>query len=80
MLNTFEKGALLALLLVIILIIVALISATPIVKFISGKLEGKKMGDRIIAVTQYVFILVVMVVSTASLLSSSFNPFIYFRF
>ena len=64
----------------IVLIIVALISATPIVKFVGSKLIEKKNGEKLVRVTQYVFILVVMLVSTASLLSSSFNPFIYFRF
>ena len=63
-----------------VIIIVALISATPIAKFVGSKLIEKKNGEKLVSVTQYVFILVVMLVSTASLLSSSFNPFIYFRF
>jgi len=64
----------------ILIIVVACITATPIFKYIGIKLKEKKNGEKIIWTSQYVFSVVVLIVSTATLLASSFNPFIYFRF
>lgn len=64
----------------ILLIAVACVTATPIFKYIGIKLKEKRNGENIIWISQYVFSVVVLVVSTATLLASSFNPFIYFRF
>lgn len=64
----------------ILIIVVACITATPIFKYIGIKLKEKKNGEKVIWASQYVFSVVVLIVSTATLLASSFNPFIYFRF
>lgn len=63
-----------------LILIVACITATPIFKYIGIKLKEKKNGEKIIFASQYVFSIVVLIVATATLLASSFNPFIYFRF
>mgnify|MGYP003288669245 CR=1 FL=1 len=63
-----------------LILIVACITSTPIFKYIGIKLKEKKNGEKIIFVFKYIFSILVLVVSTATLLSSSFNPFIYFRF
>ena len=64
----------------ILLIAVACVTATPIFKYIGIKLKEKKNGENIIWAAQYAFSVIVLVVATATLLASSFNPFIYFRF
>ena len=58
--------------------IIGIILSTPIIKIISGKLEQKQTNTRSILIT--VVYIGIFVLSTASLVSDSFNPFLYFRF
>ena len=61
-----------------IIIIIGIILATPIVSKLFKKLEEKKTNIRSILITGvYIGILLL---STASLVSDSYNPFLYFRF
>ena len=55
---------------------VALFGATPLCKKLCEKIEGKKGGGIITAIS----ICVILIVSTAYLVDGSFNPFLYFRF
>jgi len=57
------------------IIIISLIGITSIVK---EKL--KKGNSKIIDALEIIFIIIVFILSVSSLISSSFNPFIYFRF
>ena len=61
-----------------IIIIIGIILATPIVSKLFKKLEEKQTNIRSILITGvYIGILLL---STASLVSDSYNPFLYFRF
>ncbi len=64
----------------ITLLIIASIASTPIIKSIMKKIQGKKMLNRLIDVAEPICIVGLLTICTASLLSNSFNPFIYFRF
>ncbi|MBR3978718.1 MAG: MBOAT family protein [Oscillospiraceae bacterium] len=59
-----------------LLFAVALVGATPAVKQLAGRLEGKGIG----LVLETVLILALLLVCTAYLVDGSFNPFLYFRF
>lgn len=56
--------------------IAGMVLSTPVLRVLHKKLEGKK----VLFVLEAVFAVVVMVLSVASLVSDSYNPFIYFRF
>ncbi|MDE6025719.1 MAG: MBOAT family protein [Lachnospiraceae bacterium] len=59
--------------------VIAFIAATPFPKKVAAKLmENKKEGFQ--AVVSSIFILAVLILSTAFLASEAFNPFLYFRF
>ena len=61
-----------------IIIVIGLILSTPIISKLLKKLEEKQSNIRSILITGvYIGILVL---STASLVSDSYNPFLYFRF
>ena len=59
-----------------LLFVIALIGATPLVKQLATRLEGKKVG----LVLETVLMLLLLLVCTAYLVDGSFNPFLYFRF
>lgn len=62
-----------------VFVLIAFVAATPIPKLAISKLfEGKK--NVVVTVCSSVFILVVLLLSTAFLASEAFNPFLYFRF
>ena len=61
-----------------IIIILGIILSTPLIAKIFKKLEEKKTNTRSI-VMSFIYISI-LVFSTASLVSDSFNPFLYFRF
>lgn len=59
-------------------LILAFIGATPLPKKITGKFK-KKFGTAF-AILEPCFLLLLMLIATAYLVNSSFNPFLYFRF
>lgn len=63
-----------------VLIIASIIGATAIPMNVVNKMANKKCIKTIIDVCEIIFILVIMIVSTAFLVSGSYNPFLYFRF
>lgn len=56
--------------------LVGCVLSTPVAKVLYGKIRGAKGA----VVIETLFCLVIMVLSIASLVSESYNPFIYFRF
>lgn len=61
------------------IIIVAIIGATPILKNFVNKLKETKF-NKLINIIQPVFMIVLLVIVTSSLIDNSYNPFLYFRF
>ena len=59
-----------------VIIIIAIIASTPLSKIIIQKLKYKK----IINILEVIYYFVLLLIVTAFLVDSSFNPFLYFRF
>lgn len=64
----------------ITIILIACISATPVLKTVSTKIKDKKILSKALSVLEPICLMGLLIICTASLLSNSFNPFIYFRF
>ncbi len=64
----------------IILLIIASIASTPIIKAIVNKIKEKKILNKLVSIAEPICFIGLLTICTATLLSSSFNPFIYFRF
>ncbi len=62
-----------------IIFIIGIISATPLVKYLVNKINFKKK-DFILEMGYTLFLMIVLILSTAYLIDASFNPFLYFRF
>lgn len=60
------------------IILIGIILSTPILKKIFGKLEEK--NNKVINVFTSLCYIGILLLSTASLVSDTFNPFLYFRF
>lgn len=58
------------------IIIVAAIASTPL----AAKLYSRFSNTRYIWIAEVIFCLIILVISTASLVKQSYNPFLYFRF
>ena len=58
------------------LLVVAGIASTPL----GAKLYGKVAGTKYIWIAETLFVGLVLIISTASLVNQSYNPFLYFRF
>ncbi len=63
-----------------LILVIAAVGATPVPKYIVGRLKETKAGDAVISVLSPVFAAVIIVLCTAYLVDGSFNPFLYFRF
>ncbi len=63
----------------IVLIIISLIGSTTILKNLYQKLRKGKY-NKVINILEIIYIPLILILSISILLSSSFNPFIYFRF
>ena len=63
-----------------VVFIIAIIGATPFAKNIVEKLSKNKSWNKIINVLELIFVAVIMIIVTAYLVDSSYNPFLYFRF
>lgn len=62
------------------LIAIAVIGATPLPKRIWTFCSNKKFGETVTALLQPLLVTIGLLISTAYLVDSSFNPFLYFRF
>ncbi len=61
-----------------ILLCIGILFCTPLIKTLKEKMEARK--SRTFAILSTLFLILVFVLSVASLVSSSYNPFIYFNF
>lgn len=61
-----------------LIIIIGIILSTPLPKMLLDKLESKK--SNIISICTSLIYIAILLLSTASLVSDSYNPFLYFRF
>ncbi len=64
----------------LIILIISIIGATPIMKNIIEKLRKSKIMDNIINIIEPIFMIFLLIIVTAYLVDSSYNPFLYFRF
>ena len=62
------------------ILIVAIIASTPICKNIIEKLKKKNLINNIINILEPFYIIILLLLVTAYLIDSSYNPFLYFRF
>lgn len=62
----------------LIILLIAIIGSTPIAKTIVEKL--KKKYPKTINVLEMIFLIILLIVCVAYIVSGSFNPFLYFRF
>ena len=62
------------------ILIVAIIASTPICKNIIEKLKKNNLINNIINILEPFYIIILLLLVTAYLIDSSYNPFLYFRF
>ena len=60
----------------IVILIIAIIASTPLLKLIVNKIKYKTILD----ILEVIILFILLIVVTAFLVDSSFNPFLYFRF
>ncbi len=63
-----------------IILAVACIGATPVVKTLVTRFANTRAGTRAMVILEPIVLLALLLLVTASLVSGSFNPFLYFRF
>jgi alginate O-acetyltransferase complex protein AlgI len=63
----------------LVLLITSIIGATPLFKIIIGKLKETKLKI-VIDILEPIYLIGLLLLSTAFLIDASFNPFLYFRF
>ncbi len=56
------------------------IAATPLAKTVVEKMKENSLGAKVIDIATPIFVLVMLITTTAYLVDGSFNPFLYFRF
>ena len=64
----------------LLIIIISIIASTPLLKNICIKLKEKERLTKVMDILEIVFIFIILILVTAFLIDSSFNPFLYFRF
>ena len=64
----------------LIVLIIAIFGATPLLKNIVEKLRKNKTINNLINVLEPIFLVILLLLVTAYLIDSSYNPFLYFRF
>lgn len=64
----------------LIVLIIAIFGATPLFKNIIEKLKKNKHLNNFINVLEPIFLVILLLLVTAYLIDSSYNPFLYFRF
>ncbi len=63
-----------------VMFVIAIIGATPIPKYLVGKVKENAVCEKIIDWAAPVVMIVLLMVITGYLVDGSFNPFLYFRF
>lgn len=64
----------------LVVLIIAIFGATPLFKNIIEKLKKSKCLNKIINILEPIFLVILLLLVTAYLIDSSYNPFLYFRF
>ena len=64
----------------LIVLIIAIFGATPLFKNIIEKLRKNKTINNLINILEPIFLVILLLLVTAYLIDSSYNPFLYFRF
>ena len=64
----------------LIVLIISIIGSTPLLKNIVEKLRKNKTINNFINVLEPIFLIILLLLVTAYLIDSSYNPFLYFRF
>ena len=63
-----------------IIILVSLIGATPLLKVVLNKLKDNSVAKAVLNIIEPFVISSLLILSTAYIIDSTFNPFLYFRF
>ncbi len=64
----------------LLVILLAAIASTPVPKLLVEKIKGMPRGKIILDISEGLANILLLIISTAYLVDSSFNPFLYFRF
>lgn len=64
----------------IVILVIAIIGATPLLRNIVLKLKDNKKTNNIINILEPIFVIILLIITTAYLVDNSYNPFLYFRF
>lgn len=64
----------------LVVLIITIFGATPLFKNIIEKLKKSKCLNKIINILEPIFLVILLLLVTAYLIDSSYNPFLYFRF
>ena len=64
----------------LLIIMISIIASTPLLKNICIKLKEKERLTKVMDILEIVFIFIILILVTAFLIDSSFNPFLDFRF
>ena len=63
-----------------VLLIILVVASTPLAKQMYQKLKQSKRGELLDVVLSPIVCLLILILSTAYLVDSAYNPFLYFRF
>lgn len=63
-----------------VIILLGMVGSTPLIKMLMVRLEQNTSGKRAVTILEPITLIGLMLLNTAYLVDSSFNPFLYFRF
>ena len=63
-----------------VVLLIGMIGTTPLIKILTGRLAQNRLGKRTVTILEPILLIGLMLLNTAYLVDSSFNPFLYFRF
>ena len=63
-----------------VVILLGMVGTTPLIKMLIVRLEQNTFGKRAVTILEPLLLIGLMLLNTAYLVDSSFNPFLYFRF
>ena len=63
-----------------VVLLIGMIGTTPLIKILTDRLAQNSLGKRAVTILEPILRIGLMLLNTAYLVDSSFNPFLYFRF
>ena len=63
-----------------VVLLIGMIGTTPLIKILTDRLAQNSLGKRAVTILEPILLIGLMLLNTAYLVDSSFNPFLYFRF